>query len=86
MLLDEPTASLDARNEVMLQRAIGKLVKGRTVVMIAHRLKTVENAHQILVMDKGGISESGTHQELMDNQGTYHRLWTLQNQAMDWNL
>lgn len=86
LLLDEPTASLDARNEVLIQRAISELVKGRTVVMIAHRLKTVQNAHQILVVEGGGIRESGTHEELMEKKGVYHRLWTLQNQAIDWNL
>ncbi len=86
LLLDEPTASLDARNEVLIQRAIGELVKGRTVVMIAHRLKTVRNAHQILVVQDGGIKESGTHDELIAQKGAYNRLWTLQNQAIDWNI
>lgn len=86
LLLDEPTASLDARNEVLIQRAIGELVKGRTVVMIAHRLKTVQNAHQILVVEDGGIKESGTHDQLMAKEGVYHRLWTLQNEAIGWNI
>lgn len=83
LLLDEPTASLDARNEVLIQRAISELVKGRTVVMIAHRLKTIQNAHQILVVDNGSIRESGTHDELLAKKGTYHgsglckiRRWT----------
>ena len=86
LLLDEPTASLDARNEVLIQRAIGTLVQGRTVVMIAHRLKTVKNAHQILVVDHGKIVEQGVHEELMQKNGLYTRLWRLQNQSMDWNL
>lgn len=86
LLLDEPTASLDARNEVLIQRAIGELVKGRTVVMIAHRLKTVQNAHQILLVEDGSIRESGTHNELMEKQGLYHRLWMLQNQAIDFHI
>ncbi len=86
LLLDEPTASLDAKNEVLIQRAIGQLVQNRTVVMIAHRLKTVQNAHQILVMADGGVQEAGTHEELMERQGAYHRLWGLQNQAKDWNI
>ncbi len=86
LLLDEPTASLDARNEVLIQQAIGELVKGRTVVMIAHRLKTIRNAHQILVVENGRIKESGTHDTLMQKAGIYHRLWTLQNQAADWNI
>lgn len=86
LLLDEPTSSLDARNEVLIQHAINELVKGRTVVMIAHRLKTVQNAHQILVVVDGTVKESGTHNELIQKKGVYHRLWTLQNQALDWNI
>lgn len=86
LLLDEPTASLDARNEVLVQRAISELVKGRTVVMIAHRLKTVQNAHQILVVEDGRIRESGNHNELMAQKGIYNRLWTLQNQSLNWNI
>lgn len=86
LLLDEPTASLDAKNEVLIQRAIGGLVQNRTVVMIAHRLKTVQNAHQILVMADGTVQEMGTHKELMEQGGAYHKLWSLQNQAKDWNI
>lgn len=86
LLLDEPTASLDAKNEVLIQRAISDLVKDRTVVMIAHRLKTVQNAHQILVMENGQITEQGTHQTLIAQRGVYNRLWELQNQATDWNI
>lgn len=86
LLLDEPTASLDARNEVMIQRAVGTLVKGRTVVMIAHRMKTVQNAHQILVVENGGVAESGTHAQLMERGGLYRRLWDLQNASIDWEI
>lgn len=86
LLLDEPTASLDAKNEVLIQRAIGELVRHRTVVMIAHRLKTVQNANQILVLANGRLAEQGSHEALMGRNGTYHRLWTLQNQAKDWNI
>lgn len=86
LLLDEPTASLDARNEVLIQKAISELVKGRTVVMIAHRLKTIRNAHQILVLDQGGIKEQGTHEMLMNKKGIYTRLWGLQNQSHDWKI
>lgn len=86
LLLDEPTASLDARNEVMIQQAIGDLVRGRTVVMIAHRLKTVQNAHQILVLDDGKIVEQGNHKELLKKDGLYNRLWNLQNQSKDWEI
>lgn len=86
LLLDEPTASLDARNEVLIQRAIGELVRGRTVVMIAHRLKTVQNAHQIIVLEGGEIKEYGTHAALIEQKGLYAHLWTMQNQAQGWNL
>ncbi|MFV0527968.1 MAG: ABC transporter ATP-binding protein [Lachnospiraceae bacterium] len=86
LLLDEPTASLDAQNEVMIQRAISELVRDRTVVMIAHRLKTVQNAHQILVVEDGRITDSGTHKTLVEKKGTYKRLWELQNQSKHWNI
>ena len=65
LLLDEPTASLDAQNEVAVQKAIGQLVRNKTVVMIVHRLKTIENAEQILVVNEGRIQERGTHPELL---------------------
>lgn len=86
LLLDEPTASLDARNEVMIQKAISDLVKGRTVIMIAHRMKTIQNAHQILVVDQGTIAQQGTHQTLAAQEGLYQRLWELQNQSVDWTI
>ncbi|MDO4294055.1 MAG: ABC transporter ATP-binding protein [Eubacteriales bacterium] len=86
LLLDEPTASLDARNEVQVQQAIGDLVKGKTVVMIAHRLKTAENADQILVVQNGQICEHGHHKDLMNQNGLYSHLWLLQNQSKDWAL
>ena len=79
LLLDEPTASLDARNEVAVQKAIGQLVQNKTVIMIAHRLKTVEHADQILVVNEGRIEETGTHRELLERNGLYARLWNLQN-------
>ena len=79
LLLDEPTASLDARNEVAVQKAIGQLVRNKTVIMIAHRLKTVEHADQILVVNEGRIEETGTHRELLERNGLYARLWNLQN-------
>lgn len=86
LLLDEPTASLDARNETLVQRAIVDLVKGRTVVMIAHRLKTVQNADQILVLDRGKIVEAGIHIDLLNNKSLYERLWSLQNKSKEWNI
>ena len=86
LLLDEPTASLDARNEVAVQKAIGQLVRNKTVIMIAHRLKTVEHADQILVVNEGRIEETGTHRELLARNGLYARLWNLQNRSKKWSL
>jgi ATP-binding cassette subfamily B protein len=86
LLLDEPTASLDAKNEVLVQRAVGELVKDTTVVMIAHRLKTIQNADQILVLDKGEIIEQGAHEQLMQQNGLYAKLWDMQQKSMDWNI
>lgn len=81
LLLDEPTASLDPDNEAMVQRALDEIAKERTVVMIAHRLKTVRGAEQILVLEDGKIIEQGTHDQLLGENGLYTRLWGLQNQA-----
>ncbi len=81
LLLDEPTASLDAKNEALVQAALSELVKDKTVVMVAHRLKTVQEADQILVVDKGQIIESGTHMELLNTGGLYAKLWEMQTKA-----
>ncbi len=81
LLLDEPTASLDADNEAMVQKALDEISKERTVIMIAHRLKTVRGAEQILVLQNGRIVQSGTHNQLTGQDGLYARLWEIQNQA-----
>ena len=81
LLLDEPTASLDADNEAMVQRALDEISKERTVIMIAHRLKTVRGAQQILVLENGRITQAGTHNQLVKEEGLYANLWALQNQA-----
>lgn len=86
LLLDEPTASLDPDNEAMVQRALDEIAKERTVVMIAHRLKTVRGAEQILVLEDGKIIEQGTHDQLLGENGLYARLWGLQNQAGDYTF
>lgn len=86
ILLDEATASLDADNETEIQEAISRLVKGKTVLMIAHRLRTVENADQIIVLDNGVVVEHDTHAELMKQNGLYTRLVKLQKDAADWKL
>ncbi|MDA0912402.1 MAG: ABC transporter ATP-binding protein [Bacteroidetes bacterium] len=79
LLLDEATSALDTESEVKVQEAIGRLMEGRTSVVVAHRLSTVRNADVILVLDQGQIAEQGTHDELMHRKGLYHRLVTMQN-------
>lgn len=86
ILLDEATASLDPENEVEVQRAIDTLVNGRTVIVIAHRLKTIMNADRIVVLDNGRIAEQGTHAELMGKCGLYARLWNIQEKTMGWQM
>ncbi|WP_312279415.1 ATP-binding cassette domain-containing protein [Oscillibacter sp.] len=86
LLLDEPTASLDTRNEALVQRAISELVKDTTVIMIAHRLKTVQNADQILVLEDGQLKEEGTHQRLLSQEDLYAKLWNMQQKSLNWNF
>jgi len=78
LILDEATSELDAESEFMLQKALGNLIEGRTVFVIAHRLSTVMKADRIVVVDGGQIVETGTHEELIARQGLYNRLHTLQ--------
>lgn len=75
LILDEATSSIDSRTEIKVQEAFDKLMKGRTSFVVAHRLSTVENADRIIVMDKGKIVEQGTHKELLERRGFYHRLY-----------
>ena len=84
ILLDEATASLDPENEVLIQRAIAKLVEGKTVIMIAHRLRTVVDTDQIIVLDNGKLVEQGTHEELMKKNGLYHKLFHIQQESLGW--
>ena len=81
LILDEATAFADPDNETKVQAAFNALAKGRTVIMIAHRLKTVRGAQQILVLENGRITQKGTHNQLVGTDGLYSRLWELQNQA-----
>lgn len=84
ILLDEATASLDPENEVYIQEAISELVRGRTVIVIAHRLRTVANADQIVVLDHGEVVEQGDFGALMERKGVFHRLYTLQQESLGW--
>lgn len=78
LVLDEATSSVDSESEILIQRATEKLTEGRTSIVIAHRLSTVRKADRIVVMDKGAIAESGSHQELLAAKGKYHHLISLQ--------
>ncbi len=84
ILLDEATASLDPENEVLIQRALAKLVEGKTVIMIAHRLRTVVDADQIIVLEDGRVAEQGTHEELMEKKGLYEKLYHIQQESLGW--
>jgi len=78
LILDEATSSVDTRTELIIQKAMGALMKGRTNFIIAHRLSTIRDADTILVMNEGNIIEQGTHQELLDANGFYADLYNSQ--------
>jgi ABC-type multidrug transport system fused ATPase/permease subunit len=79
LILDEATSSLDSASESIVQAALDNLMKNRTSIVIAHRLSTIRNADNIYVLDKGCIKESGTHAELLNNNGLYQSMVTLQS-------
>ena len=76
MILDEATSSIDTRTEALVQDGMDKLMHGRTVFVIAHRLSTVQNSDAIMVLDHGRIIERGTHEQLIEMKGTYYQLYT----------
>ncbi|MDR1514616.1 MAG: ABC transporter ATP-binding protein/permease [Synergistaceae bacterium] len=86
VVLDEITSNVDPVNETKIQRALSELAKNRTVLVIAHHLRTVRSADQIFVFDRGEIAESGRHEDLMARGGIYARLWQSQEQAKGWQI
>ena len=86
ILLDEVTANVDAENEQLIQTALQELLKNKTVIMIAHKLATIQNADQILVLENGTISQRGSHAALIAQEGLYRRLWDIQYEAERWRM
>ena len=86
IILDEATANVDPENEAELTKAIEELTRNKTIIMIAHRLKTVRNADQIIVVDKGKIVQKGRHRELMEQDGIYRNFIIGRQQAVSWKL
>lgn len=86
ILLDEATASLDAENETHIQRAISRLVKGKTVLIIAHRMRTVEGADKLVLLKDGKVAEQGSPEELLAKGGIYARMCQLQQQSGEWRI
>jgi ATP-binding cassette subfamily B protein len=78
LVLDEATSSLDSESESLIQDALHELMKKKTVIVIAHRLSTIMQMDRIVVVEDGRVSATGTHEELLKNQGTYKRLWDIQ--------
>jgi ATP-binding cassette subfamily B protein len=86
VVLDEATAFADPENERLIQEALHKLAAGKTVLMIAHRLTSVVNADQIIVVEEGEIAERGTHSELLEKNGIYAKMWAEYQQSVTWTL
>lgn len=86
IVLDEATAFADPENEYLIQQALKELTKGKTVLMIAHRLSSITDADNILVIDKGKIAEQGTHAKLLEKQGIYYNMWNEYQQSVRWTI
>jgi len=86
IILDEATASIDPENEHLIQAALSELTRGKTIITIAHRLATIQNADQILVVDDGRIVQRGTHRELAAQPGRYRSFVETRQRAEGWNI
>ena len=86
ILLDEATASVDLDNERYIQEAINELVQNKTLIVIAHKLSSIKNADNIIVVDDGGIAQQGTHDELVSKEGLYKSLWEKRNASISWKI
>ena len=86
IVLDEATAFADPENEHLIQQALKELTKGKTLLMIAHRLSSITDADNILVIDKGKIAEQGTHAKLLEKQGIYYNMWNEYQQSVRWTI
>lgn len=84
--MDEATASLDVENETSLQTALSLLLKGKTVLIIAHRMRTVMGADKVVVLADGRVAEEGTPKALMNKKGMYYNMVALQQQTSDWTI
>ena len=84
ILLDEATASLDVENETAIQEALSRLIRNKTVLIIAHRMRTVSGADQIVVLEKGSVADCGTQEELLGRCPLYQTLWTAHVGARNW--
>jgi ATP-binding cassette, subfamily B, multidrug efflux pump len=82
IILDEATSSVDTETEELIQKAIGKMMKGRTSIVIAHRLSTIQKAHKIIVLHQGEIKEEGTHESLLELGGNYAQLHQMQMKSL----
>ena len=86
ILLDEATASLDVENETLIQTALSRLIKNKTVLVIAHRMRTVENADKIIVLSNGTVAEAGNPNELMNKNGLFRHMVELQTASQNWTI
>ena len=84
--MDEATAFADPENEEKMEKAIAEVVRGKTLLVIAHRLASIQNADKIYVLDNGKVAGSGTHKELLESNDIYKRLWQISEDSAAWNV